>query len=93
LTRRQGKFLTDAQILTLALAVVIPLSLLTYSNSRITEAKETLRAESAELRTEMHGANTALRGDNTTLRAEMAELRTEVRAGFERIEMLSRSRN
>jgi hypothetical protein len=37
--------MTDQQLLTLALAIIIPLSLLLYSNSRITEAKETLRAE------------------------------------------------
>jgi hypothetical protein len=37
--------MTDSQMMTLALAIVIPLSLLIYSNSRITEAKETLRAE------------------------------------------------
>src|ERR1700679_2903997 len=36
---------TDTQLLTLALAVILPLSLLIYSNSRITDAKETLRAE------------------------------------------------
>lgn len=40
-------------MMTLALAVIIPLSLLIYSNSRITEAKETLRAEIGALRTEM----------------------------------------
>ena len=38
---------TDTQLLTLALAVILPLSLLIYSNSRITEAKETLRSEMA----------------------------------------------
>jgi hypothetical protein len=36
--------MTDAQLLTLAVAIVLPLSMLIYSNSRITEAKETLRA-------------------------------------------------
>jgi hypothetical protein len=36
-------------MMTLALAIVIPLSMLIYSNSRITEAKETLRAEIAQL--------------------------------------------
>jgi len=43
---------TDIQLLTLALAVIVPLSLLIYSNSRVSdvrasvgEAKETLRAE------------------------------------------------
>lgn len=39
--------MTDSQILTLALAIIFPLSMLIYSNSRITEAKETLRAEMA----------------------------------------------
>ena len=33
--------------MTMALAVVIPLSMLIYSNSRITEVKGTLRAEIA----------------------------------------------
>lgn len=39
--------MTDQQLLTLGIAVVFPLSMLIYSNSRITEAKETLRAEMA----------------------------------------------
>ena len=34
-------------MMTLALAVIVPLSMLIYSNSRITETKETLRAEIA----------------------------------------------
>jgi len=33
--------------MTLAIAFIVPLSMLLYSNSRITEAKETLRAEIA----------------------------------------------
>jgi hypothetical protein len=49
---------TDQQVLTLAIAIVLPLSMLLYSNSRITEAKETLRAEIRrdimELRLEMN---------------------------------------
>jgi hypothetical protein len=36
--------MTDAQPLILAVAMVLPPSMLIYSNSRITEAKETLRA-------------------------------------------------
>lgn len=44
--------MTDQQLLTLALAIIVPLSMLIYSNSRITEAKETLRAEMQTLRTE-----------------------------------------
>ena len=39
--------MNDAQTMTLALAVIVPLSMLIYSNSRITETKETLRAEIA----------------------------------------------
>jgi hypothetical protein len=45
--------MTDPQMMTLALAVVIPLSMLIYSNSRITEAKETLRAEIGQLRSDL----------------------------------------
>jgi hypothetical protein len=45
--------MTDAQMMTLALAVVIPLSMLIYSNRRITEFKETLRADLAAFRMEM----------------------------------------
>jgi hypothetical protein len=44
---------TDAQMITLALAVLTPLSMLIYSNSRISEAKEMLRAEMALLRMEI----------------------------------------
>jgi len=40
-------------MMTLALAIVIPLSMLIYSNSRITEAKETLRAEIGHLRSDL----------------------------------------
>jgi hypothetical protein len=39
---------TDSQLLTLAIALIVPLSLLLYSNSRITDTKETLRAEIGE---------------------------------------------
>jgi hypothetical protein len=59
--------MTDAQMMTLALAIIIPLSLLLYSNSRITEAKETLRAEiraeTAELKGEIRSETTELKGE------------------------------
>ena len=45
--------MTDIQLLTMALAVIVPLSMLIYSNSRISEAKETMRAEMQTLRAEM----------------------------------------
>ena len=60
-----------------ALAIIIPLSMLIYSNSRISEAKETLRAETsklgadlrkemAELKADLHNEMTSLRGDIIT---------------------------
>ena len=64
--------MTDAQLLTLALAVIIPLSLLIYSNSRITEAKETLRAEIGEAK--------------QTLRSEMAAGFNRIETAIERLE-------
>lgn len=49
--------MTDTQILTLAipltLAIILPLSLLIYSNTRITDAKDVLRAEMQTLETRM----------------------------------------
>ena len=39
--------MNDQQILTIAIAIVFPVSMLIYSNSRITDVKETLRAEMA----------------------------------------------
>jgi hypothetical protein len=45
--------MTDTQMMTLAAALLVPLSLLFLSNSRVTDAKETLRADIQTLRTEM----------------------------------------
>ena len=82
--------MTDTQVLTLAIAAIVPLSLLIYSNSRINEAKETLRAEiraeTVALRAEIREESAALRAEMATLRAETAELRAHIDAGFERIE-------
>jgi hypothetical protein len=74
---------TDPQVMTVALAIIIPFSLLIYSNSRITDAKETLRADihtvSAELKGELYAESAKLRG-------EMAGLRAEIMGGFDRLE-------
>jgi len=64
--------ITDAQILTLAIAIILPLSMPLYSNSRITEAKETLRAEIGECK--------------QTLRAEMAAGFSRIEMAIERLE-------
>jgi len=92
--------MTDAQLMTLALAIIIPLSMLIYSNSRITEAKETLRAEMVAgngrmtemketLRADIATSNGRITDVKETLRAEMAAttetLRAEMTAGFSRI--------
>lgn len=44
--------MTDLQILTIAIAIVFPACAVIYSNSRVTDAKETLRAEIQTLRAE-----------------------------------------
>ena len=64
--------MSDAQLLTLAIAIVLPLSMLLYSNSRITEAKETLRAEIGE--------------SKHVLRTEMATGFARIEAAIERLE-------
>jgi hypothetical protein len=64
--------MTDAQLLTLAIAIIVPLSLLLYSNSRITDTKETLRAEIGETK--------------QTLRAEMAAGFDRIERAIERLE-------
>jgi hypothetical protein len=71
--------LADAQVMTIVIAIVVPLSLLTYSNSRITDAKETLRAETAKLAME-------LRSEMNGVRNEIQLLRRDINAGFERME-------
>ena len=67
--------MTDPQMMTLSLAIIIPLSMLIYSNSRITEAKETLRAEVGTLKE-------TLRAESATTRET---LRAEIAAGFARM--------
>ena len=54
LLRQEKTHLTDTQILTIAVAFIFPVAMLIFSNSRITEAKETLRAEMGTLRAEMN---------------------------------------
>ena len=60
-------------MLTLAVAVIVPLSLLLYSNSRITDAKETLRSEMRTL--------------GEQLNARMQRMEDKLDAHFEHMEM------
>jgi hypothetical protein len=72
LPKRGFAAMTDQQVLTIAIALIFPLGMLLYSNSRITEAKETLRAEIGE--------------SKGTLRAEMAAGFARIEAAIERLE-------
>jgi len=61
------------------IAITLGIAALIHSNSHITDAKETLRAEiKAEI--------AILRGEMGTIRGEMAELRAHIDAGFDRLE-------
>jgi hypothetical protein len=51
--------ITDAQVLTIAIAIVFPLAMLIYSNSRISEAKETWWAEIGETKQTLRAAMAA----------------------------------
>jgi hypothetical protein len=67
--------MTDLQILTVGLTVLLPLTALIYSNSRITEAKETLRAEMQTLRVEMNAGFQRLENKIDHLADEVAALK------------------
>ncbi len=64
--------MADSQIATLAFAVIFPFSMLLYSKSRVTEAKETLRAEIGALRSD--------------LRADLAQLTQHMETRFNSID-------
>ncbi|MGA2592181.1 MAG: hypothetical protein ABSH32_19895 [Bryobacteraceae bacterium] len=70
--------MTDVQLLTLAVAIIVPLSMLIYSNSRVSdvrasvgEAKETLRAE---LRAEIAGLRQLIEKNHSELLVKFAEI-------------------
>ncbi len=63
--------MTDSQMVTLALAVVIPLSMLVYSISRITEAKETLRAEIQVMRADLGASLSRISSEILSLKADL----------------------
>jgi len=74
--------MNDIQILTITIALVIPLSMLLYSNSRISdvrssvsEAKDTLRAETQALRAEMVAGFQRLENKIDHLADEVAALK------------------
>jgi predicted Holliday junction resolvase-like endonuclease len=64
--------LTDAQLMTACIAIIVPLAALIHSNSRVSDVQKALVAQ-------MEALKETLRAENETLRAEM-------KAGFARIE-------
>jgi predicted nuclease with TOPRIM domain len=82
--------MNDTQILTLATSVIVPVSFLLLSNSRITDVKETLRAEvqtaKTELRSDMESLKTDMQSMKTELRSEMQSLKSEIFSRFDRLD-------
>lgn len=85
--------MTDVQLLTLAIAVIVPLSLLIYSNSRIsdakdsmrqslTEAKETLRADIQALENRIDGRLSAMQVEMTETRSAVQRIEADLREFF-----------
>jgi hypothetical protein len=74
--------MTDAQMMTLALAIIIPLSLLIYSNSRITDAKDTLRAEIKALQMEIKALQVEMQAGFARIAADIKALDTKIETKF-----------
>jgi hypothetical protein len=67
--------MNDVQILTLAIAVVVPISLLLLSNSRLTDMRTTLQGSIAETRESLRNsiieAKETLRAESNTHHVEL----------------------
>ena len=55
--------MNDTQILTLAISIIVPVSFLLLSNSRISDVKETLRAEIETSRTELRSETQVIKNE------------------------------
>ena len=74
--------MTDEQLLTAAIAIIIPISALIYSNSRISDAREALSKQMETTRESLLKQMDALRVE---MLAEIRLLRTEMNAGFREV--------
>jgi hypothetical protein len=85
--------MTDEQVMTLSVAIILPLTALIYSNSRISntrtalegkmnEMKETLRAEMKALRIDVESQ---IKTVSTGVDLQITTLRTEMQIGFAQI--------
>jgi len=77
--------MTDIQLLTLVLAVIVPLSLLIYSNSRISDVNHRIADVHADLRRSIDETKETLRAE---MRAEVGALRGEVQSQFAELRIL-----
>lgn len=82
--------MTGEELLTLGVAIVVPVSALIYSNSRVGDLKELIRAEIGGLRSEMKNGfanvDAKLKLHETEVKARMDGMDAKLNAGFERIE-------
>ncbi len=68
--------LTDAQVMTICIAIIVPVAALIHSNSRIADVR-------ADLTKQIDALKETLRAEMKTLQIE---IQSEMRAGFDRIE-------
>lgn len=82
--------MTEMQLFTVCLSIMIPLSMLLYSNSRISDAKETLRSESNLGFERVSRQIDQLRADMNSKLADMNSkfdsFRGDMNIGFEKLD-------
>ena len=86
--------LTDAQVMTLALSIVIPLSMLIHSNHRITDTRDSLGKRIDDLKGSLEGQIASVKESledqidslQNEMQSEFKLSREEMRSGFERME-------
>ncbi len=78
-----GSKVTVTQLLTLVVSLALPSALLFYNNSKVTDAKEVLRAEAKLGVMEIQNSIADFRRE---VRSELAEFRREMHAEFSKLE-------
>ena len=77
--------MTDTQILTLAISIVIPLSMLLYSNSRVSEVSKRVDDAKSDLSKRMDDTKAELNQQMEALRKDVIQ---HIDNGFEHMTML-----
>jgi hypothetical protein len=73
-TLLSGLMMTDIQILTIAIAVIVPISSLIFSNSRIADLRESLNKRIEDFRTEVNRRLDNQQGLLETIMGKLEEL-------------------